>query len=328
MSTQTPGDGQRPKRSRLLAPGWREHLAVRLLELKTRTAPLAESDVKTLANALLDRASRAVEHGPTIGGAWSGADVERAWVSTHAAEVALVRAASPEDVTAGLPSLVEACAAVIPKDPRIATLKKIVDAGRAVTASEQRLAADTLASAQATSEAQHVRVRSFRNLLLGTTGALSGFAVLIAMVATWAPGAFAVCDSVAKSAVASCPTGSRHPTGGDVFVVEVLGLFAAAITGAVAIRKLRGTSTPYAVPLASIVLKLPIGALTALGGLMLLRAGFGPSLTALNQAQVSAYALVFGASQQLFMQFVDKQAKSVLDATTTPGDVSGGTSSN
>lgn len=105
-----------------------------------------------------------------------------------------------------------------------------------------------------------------------------------------------------------------------MFLIELLGLLAAAITGSVAIRKLSGTSTPYAVPLASLAVKLPIGALTALGGLLLVRAGFGPTITTLDQAQVCAYALVFGAAQQLFMHFVDKRAKTVLDSATTPGD--------
>ena len=139
------------------------------------------------------------------------------------------------------------------------------------------------------------------------------------VVGVGAPKAFALCGAgTGTSAV--CPTGGSSPGGGDVFLVELLGLLAASITGAISIRNLSGTSTPYAVPMVSLALKLPIGALTALGGLLFLRAGFGPTVTSLSQAQICAYALVFGASQQLFMQFVDKQAKTVLDAATTPGD--------
>jgi hypothetical protein len=300
-----------------LAAAWREHLAVRIAELETREKRLADPDFKKLAGDLLLRARGAIERRANPLAAWTGTDVERAWVSTHAAEVALVRGGSLDDVTGNLPSLLAGCGAIIPADSRVAALKKVVDAGSTVTPLDRTLAADTLQSAYKVSDAQHARVRSFRNLLLGATVLLGVFALLIVRVARRAPGAFAVCDSVAKSA-ATCPTGGTHSTGGDVFVVEVLGLFAAAITGAVAIRKLRGTSTPYAVPLASLILKLPIGALTALGGLMLVHAGFAPSITRLNQAQVSAYALVFGASQQLFMQFVDKQAQSVLNAVTVP----------
>lgn len=323
------GPARTPPAGRL-ASGWREHLAVRLSALEAEAAQLPDGQYQRLAVYYLQRARGAVERPrqwqPDLLAAWTGTDVERAWVSTHAAEVAIVRALPLDRVTAILPSLVEDCAAVLPKDPRVTALKKFVDAGKAADEPHRQLAADTLESAHATSDAQHVRVRSFRNILFGTTVVLAVFVVIVGVIGSLAPGALAICGAATtKGVTAACPTGSAHPSGGDVFLVELLGLLAAAITGAAAVRKLSGTSTPYAVPLASLVVKLPIGALTALGGLLLIRAGFGPSITYLDQAQISAYALVFGAAQQLFMQFVDKQAKSVLDATTTPGDKASGT---
>jgi hypothetical protein len=64
------------------------------------------------------------------------------------------------------------------------------------------------------------------------------------------------------------------------------------------------------------ILKLPTGALTAVLGLMLMRGGFVPGLTALDDPpQIIAWAVVFGASQQLFTGMVDRQAESVLGAT-------------
>ena len=40
----------------------------------------------------------------------------------------------------------------------------------------------------------------------------------------------------------------------DVLVIEIVGLVAATLAGAIALRGMRGTSTPYAVPVALIVL--------------------------------------------------------------------------
>src|SRR5665213_3199710 len=102
-----------------LSAGWREQLAIRLLELDTRAAAAPDNTERTLAQTLLERARTAVERTATMKGAWTGTDVERAWVSTHAAQVALVRASNTTDVTAGLPSLVEDCAALIPTDTRL-----------------------------------------------------------------------------------------------------------------------------------------------------------------------------------------------------------------
>lgn len=317
--------GQTPERpSRRLSSGWREQLVVRLAALQTEIDRMGAGPYKSLALECLARARGAAEQRTSVRAAWTGVDVERAWVSTHAAEVAVVRGSSPAEVTAALPSLLEEVATVLPKDARVPTLKKLLDGHTLLDAAQQRLAADILESSHHRSDAQHVRVRSFRNILFGTTALMTVFAVAVGVVATFAPNAFAVCGIASKTVTAVCPTGGRHPTGGDVFLVELLGLLAAAITGAVAIRKLSGTSTPYEVPLASLAVKLPIGALTAVGGLLLIRAGFGPTITTLDHAQVCAYALVFGAAQQLFMQFVDKRAKTVLDAAAPPGDKSGG----
>jgi hypothetical protein len=106
----------------------------------------------------------------------------------------------------------------------------------------------------------------------------------------------------------------RVASGWDVAVVELVGLVAAAIAAAAAVRNVQGTSTPYSLPLALALLKLPTGALTALLGLLLMRGGFVPGLSALDtSAQIVAWALVFGYAQQLFTRLVDSQAQTVLD---------------
>ena len=189
-----------------------------------------------------------------------------------------------------------------------------MDLGLRVSTTQHAQMVDVLATGYDLSDAQHMQVRSFRNILFGSIFALTILAVLIGAAASFAPHAFAVCDTVGRHVASSCPTGGRGPRAGDVVLVEILGLAGAAITAAAAIRKLEGTSTPFAVPLAALLLKLPTGAITALLGILLLRAGFGPSITTLTQAQVVAYALLFGASSQLFLQFVDKQANAVLDS--------------
>ncbi len=49
-------------------------------------------------------------------------------------------------------------------------------------------------------------------------------------------------------------------------------------------------------------------------GLLLMRGGFVPGLSALDtSAQILSWAIVFGYSQQLFTRMVDRQAQSVLD---------------
>ena len=101
----------------------------------------------------------------------------------------------------------------------------------------------------------------------------------------------------------------------DILVVELVGLTAAAIAAAGAIRKLRGSSEKYGLLAALAALKLPTGAVTALLGLLLMRGQFVPGLSALDtSAQILAWALVFGYAQQLFTRLVDQQGQTVLDS--------------
>jgi hypothetical protein len=109
-------------------------------------------------------------------------------------------------------------------------------------------------------------------------------------------------------------------TRGDYWVLELTGFVAAGIASAFALRKIRGTATPYKVHLALTALKLSTGALTAVGGLTLMRGQFVPGLSALDSsAQIIAWAFIFGYSQELFTQFVDKQGESVLGNVRGPG---------
>jgi hypothetical protein len=104
------------------------------------------------------------------------------------------------------------------------------------------------------------------------------------------------------------------PSSGDIFLVELLGLLGGALSAMLAIRSMRGTSTPYGVPVALALLKLPAGALVSLSALLLLGGDFFPGLSGLDSPQqIVAYALVLGYAQQLVTRLVDRQANNVLD---------------
>jgi hypothetical protein len=98
-----------------------------------------------------------------------------------------------------------------------------------------------------------------------------------------------------------------------VVVVVLLGLLGGSLAAAVSIRNLRGTQTPYDVPIALSLLKAPAGALTAVGALIAIRGAFIPGLSELDsQEQILAYALVFGYAQQLLTGLIDRQADQLL----------------
>lgn len=203
------------------------------------------------------------------------------------------------------------------------------------------------AAAQAASSAalrEQIRLRSFRKRLVVTTLLLTLLAAAVAVLGFVSPTTIPLCFQPEKSGqtVVVCPTAQsallptvqrsgpaapdvddvvrKTAAGPDLFVVELVGLAAAAVAAAAAIRNIRGSSEPHGLPVALAVLKLPTGAITALLGLLLMRGQFVPGLSALDtSAQILAWALVFGYAQQLFTRLVDQQAHNVLDAVRGGG---------
>jgi hypothetical protein len=231
----------------------------------------------------------------------------------------------------------------LPKDdPRRRRIKEIAEEAktRGPTPAEREVVAAAVRRTSLESRREVTRVRSFRNLLvvcsLVLTVAVVGLVLLAALSPSTVPLCFhpegtVVCPThtvAVGAASGSSASAAENPEvqqavdratratadRWDVPLVALLGLIAAALAAATALRRIHGTSTPYSLPVAVALLKLPSGALTAILGLLLMRGEFVPGLSALDSsAQIIAWAVIFGYSQQLFTRFVDDRAKTVLD---------------
>jgi hypothetical protein len=205
----------------------------------------------------------------------------------------------------------------------------------------------------ASSEAlrEKMRIASFRNALGAAAAVMTLLAGGIAILGYLNPPVIAMCFEPQDSGrtVIVCPTSrsevlnengqsiSGDPTpkqvddtiqatakARDLLVVETIGFTAASVAAAAAIRNMRGSSEPYGLPIALALLKMPTGAITAFLGLLLIRGGFVPGLSALDTpAQIVAWAIVFGYAQQLFTRYLDQQADAVL-GSVRGGDVARG----
>jgi hypothetical protein len=189
-------------------------------------------------------------------------------------------------------------------------------------------------------------VASFRNVLVAATVVLTLLAMGVAILGFLYPVVIPLCfeSQTSGATVVVCPTArsgitsqgqgipsnptpeqidttiQRTAKPHDLLVVELIGLTAASVASAAAIRNMRGSSEPYGLPVALALLKMPTGAITAFLGLLLMRGGFIPGLSALDTpAQILAWAILFGYAQQLFTRFIDQQASAVLD-TVRGGD--------
>jgi hypothetical protein len=284
---------------------------------------------------------------------FTGASYERTLSSLDAAEVHLLRLVPSQVLAGALPSIQAHVSRYLAKDdPRRLAVDEIVQ-HRAAPAppengspgvleleQEQR---DILLNAQHAANAQRLRdlmrLRQFRNVLLGGFLVFMGIAIALGVIGSISPTTLPLCfapESDGNTTIV-CPSGetfvgqvnpgfdhdpaiARTVSGGDIWLVELLGLLGAALTGAAALRNLKGTTTPYWVSVTLALFKLPTGAVTAVVGLLLMRADFVPGLSALDtSAQILGWAVIFGIAQQLVTRFADSKAAGLLESVQGQG---------
>ncbi|WP_327748610.1 hypothetical protein [Streptomyces europaeiscabiei] len=313
---------------------------------RQRTPPLPTVDQKMLdaADTELQRAEK-VLHSGSHRRATLGSHVSAAQIHISAARVALLRSFSsnPAEVIHYLPSLQAVVKEHLPAEDmrrKVAlnvTSEDLEDPAKGTSALFTTLSAVEVAYGRALRE--KLRAASFARIVLRVAFFLFLLTVGVAFLTIKWPGAVPLCfnppqtepsPSIQYTIVCpiqsdSSPDGdeidkqfSENSTWGDYLVIETVGLVAAGVASASALRNIRGTSTPYQIPVALAALKLPAGALTAVLGLLLMRGNFVPGLSALDSsAQIIAWAVIFGYAQELFTKFVDKRGQMVLDAVNS-----------
>lgn len=268
-----------------------------------------------------------------------GSTFERALGNLDAAEAHILRLAPASYVSGLIPSLQAHVNRYLAKnDPRRERLAELVDktGTRSLTDSERTAVVAAYHAANSQRRREFLRLRSFRNVILAAASLMMVVAVLLAVIGAVHPQMIPICFYVTDPGTVACPTAQAEVAPGipptevspevvdakidatvsrlDIVLIETLGLVAAALASAFALRGIRGTSVPYSLPVALALLKLPTGALTAVLGLLLMQGGFVPGLSALDTpAQILSWAIVFGYAQQLFTRFVDQQGHAVLE---------------
>jgi hypothetical protein len=329
-------------RRRAAAP-WREHALTCVAQVWTLTTWLAprsqEPGVDALVEGIkrhLEDAKRAAEGHPERPGRLArllssvgGIPVERVMSNLDAAEADLLRLAPNDYLRGQMPSLLANVRRHLPgDDPQRVRIEEIARRAResGVQDTDRGCVVAAVQGANAAARDEIMRVRSFLNVLMVSASVLALAVVGIAVFGAIKPDAIPLCFTPGNENVV-CPT-KANPIAGkpvdkvlaitaspwDLVLVEAIGLIAAALAAAASLRDIKGTETPYGLPVALAVLKLPTGALTAFLGLLLMRGQFVPGLSALDfPAQIAAWAVVFGYAQQLFTRFVDQRAHAVLN---------------
>ncbi len=244
---------------------------------------------------------------------WRGTLIEGAYQNLHAAEAMMAHLYTEAQLAAELPEAIARVEAMLGRDdPRREAALKLDKADPSKPETREAFAKAVQVGFEA-ADVEHARLRSFRNAIIGSAGLLTVILVVFVIYVAHHPGYMPVCFTQPDGKTQVCATGGTKPQAHDLIVVACLGVLGGLLTAIASIRNMRGTSLPYDVPTSLAVLRLPVGALAAMGGLLLIKAKFIPGLSNLDtQEQILAYAFIFGAAQQLLVGQIDRQAKDLM----------------
>lgn len=289
----------------------------RIRSLKPQGLAPHEGEIAAKIETHLNAARQAADRKKNLWSIISGADIDRAFANIHRAETKILRLVPEGELCEWGPFvLANARQHLGSEDPRRDKLEKQLRSnGHRLTEDMRELAVATLLAAQMVEEKERAKARSFRNILLASIMATTAIAGLFILWGFLSPSSIAsnICFTPDPAEPKVCPIG-RSETGQDVLLVMAFGSGAAAFAAAVSLKSIQGTSTPYSVPLMLVLLRIPVGALAALMGLVLIHGGFIPGLSNLDSApQIIAWAVLFGILQEGVTRLVDRQGKDVLN---------------
>lgn len=323
---------KKPRRNRRI---WVQHVAVdaRVLETRVQAARargLTASQEAIARGALghIEKACHAafrIDPMPRrLSNWWRGTLVEVAHRNLHAAWVQMVDLLDENELQAEIPAAVARAEVALPRDdPRQISIEELrAEPTERVRPLLRRLMSDSYQAL----DGKHAQLRSFRNILILAALVVAVLVGITVVVVSQNPGWIPLCfphevitgtePTVTRVDGQNCPTstGGTGPSGNDILIVALLGALGGALAAAVSIRNLKGTSTPYDVPVALAMLKVPLGAFTAILALVAIRGDFVPGLSVLDsQEQILAYALIFGFAQQLLTRLLDQRAQTLLE---------------
>lgn len=314
---------------------WFQRLMAHIADLQGQINGLAKQDdigdeereCLSKAGHQLTTARESLRHS----GLWarfSGKATDRALANVHEAEVAILRITPIGEMRwKALAVLVQARLHLQPADLRLKQLEKLLqpDGDPAeLRQADRELLVNTLHAANQAEEAERARVRSFAHILIASTTVLGLIAFGLGIFAVTEPAigerfCFPQNQDDPNAPLTVCPLGKTASWEG-VWFIEFVGMLAAAVSGAGSLRKVRGNSSPYHVLINLLLLRLPVGALTAVVGIMLLSGKFFPGLTALDtSSQIIAWAMAFGVLQEAVTRMIDRQGQQLLESVKAPG---------
>jgi MYXO-CTERM domain-containing protein len=244
---------------------------------------------------------------------WSGWRVERAWRALHDAEVYLT--AADQDLAARMPALRERVSPVLPENDLRRRALDLLQPNTPPTRADRTVVVDAMRAAFDASDDAHAAARALRNRLFVAALLLVGLSTLLGVLGFAQPGFLPMCvDRVDAPGHLACASGGTGPAPSDVWLTQVMGAAGALIAAVVLLIRRRPSLSPYTLVGYQALIKVLLGALLAVIGVLALGSGLDAGLIEVRgQPAVLVAAVVFGYAQQLGTRLLDNYADRLLD---------------
>lgn len=321
-----------PGTSRLGLPAqfsapWRQQVRRRWMMLANDLERVSDPQARAAIAATLEVAREASTARVSLAKWWWGTEVERAWAALREAEEQIfehdpdrgrqrvdddvlghARATLPRDDDRRL--ALELHRVGGPKDP---TAAKSAGAAPKPTTGEldgddlKHLQLSTLRAAHFVCDRQNQEARFFRNRLLIASVFVTLLTIVLLVVQSRLHGA--------SYELIAAPDGWDRPAWNLLGLLMLFGYVGALITAIPALSKVPADFSPFNLPVQQALLKLVVGALTAVVGIVVVQSGIIDAATssADSFAELLVLAIVFGAGQQAVTRFVDARAAEILE---------------
>src|SRR3954453_7909595 len=172
---------------------------------------------------------------------WRGTLVEAAYQNLHSAEILMAPLYDDVQVAAEIPEAIARVEVALDRDdPRRHAALQLQDAKPEDPVTRERFVKAVQVGFEA-ADAEHARLRSFRNAVVGSAAVLTGLLSLFIWWAGHHPEYVPECFRPTPGGDLVCATGASSPTQYDLLLVAALGALGGLLSAIVSIRNLYGT---------------------------------------------------------------------------------------
>ncbi|MGQ4382279.1 hypothetical protein [Streptomyces sp. SAS_270] len=233
----------------------------------------------------------------------------------QAADALLLRLLTDEMLCGELPRIRQTVQSyLMPQDQRRKWLDNFKEKdGEEIPPADRQRIESALRGAYISNGFTRGRLRTFNVILLVAAVVLIALTVLLGVVnAHWKSDL--ACSNFGKEMV--CPLGTR-PSRSDILLIELIGAAGATVSAVYSLARKQRIEDPYLVHVGQAILKVSLGGITAVLGLLLLFATPGFHID--TGWEILAFAAIFGYSQQIFTRFIDSREDELLKAASPSG---------